>query len=75
MWSDETGPSGRQPHEQNRAVHIEVRVEGGQPANYEATLPTVGKTALIDNSAVNGLPEPFRSYWATARAQSFERHH
>ncbi len=73
--SEIVGAAGLQHPEQITADHIMVRGEGGQPLTLAATLPTVAKTALIDESAVGGLPEPFRSYWATARAQSFERHH
>ena len=73
--SEIVGAAGLQHPEQITADHIMVRGEGGQPLTLAATLPTVAKTALLDESAVGGLPEPFRSYWATARAQSFERHH
>jgi glutamate synthase domain-containing protein 2 len=73
--SELVGAAGLQHPEQFTADHIMVRGEGGQPLTLAATLPTVANAALLDESAVSELPEPFRSYWATASAQSFERHH
>jgi glutamate synthase domain-containing protein 2 len=73
--SELVGAAGLQHPEQITADHIMVRGEGGQPLTLAATLPTVAKAALLDKSAINELPEPFRSYWASARAQSFERLH
>jgi hypothetical protein len=69
------GATGLQHPEQFTADHIMVRGEGGQPVTLAATLPTMAKAALLDDAGMSGLPEPFRSYWATASAQSFERHH
>jgi glutamate synthase domain-containing protein 2 len=73
--SELVGAAGLQHPEQITADHIMVRGEAGQPLTLAATLPTVAKAALLDKSAINELPEPFRSYWASARAQSFERLH
>jgi glutamate synthase domain-containing protein 2 len=73
--SELVGAAGLQHPEQITADHIMVRGEGGQPLSLAATLPTVAKAALLDESTLSGLPEPFRSYWASARAQSFERLH
>lgn len=71
--SELVGAAGLEHPEQITADHIMVRAETGQPLPLSATLPTVGPGALVDESTLPALPEPFRSYWASASAESFVR--
>ena len=60
------GAAGLEHPEQITADHIMVRHVDGHPVPLATTLPTVPEGALHDESRLAELPEPFRSYWASA---------
>ena len=55
------------------ADHIMVRDQSGHPVPMAINLPTVPPGALLLTTGIAKLPEPFRSYWASAKAAHFER--
>jgi hypothetical protein len=50
-----------------------VREADGHPVPLATTLPTVGEGALLDESKLSELPEPFKTYWTSADPATFER--
>lgn len=65
--------AGLEHPEEITADHIMVRDSSGHPVPLATTLPTVSEGALLDEGALTALPEPFRTYWASADPARFER--
>jgi glutamate synthase domain-containing protein 2 len=55
------------------ADYIMVRNASGSAVPLSSTLPTVPEGALMDETQLANLPEPFCSQWRSAAAQSFEQ--
>jgi glutamate synthase domain-containing protein 2 len=53
------------------ADYIMVRNASGLAVPLSSTLPTVPEGALLDETQLANLPEPFCSQWRSAAAQSF----
>jgi hypothetical protein len=55
------------------ADYLMVRDAQGRAVTLASTLPTLEQGALLDPGRLSQLPEPFRSQWAQASADHFER--
>ena len=53
--------------------YLMVRDAQGHAVSLASQLPTVGDGDLLDEGRLAALPEPFRSEWAAASAEHFER--
>ena len=56
-----------------RDQRLRVREADGHPVPLATTLPTVAEGALLDESKLSELPEPFRTYWTSADPATFDR--
>jgi len=67
------GAAGLEHPNDITADHIMVREADGHPVPLATTLPVVPEGALLDESKLPELPEPFKTYWASADPSTFER--
>ncbi len=67
------GAAGLESPGQITTEHITVRNVSGVAVSLASTLPALEAGVLLDEGKLDVLPEPFRSHWADASADHFER--
>ena len=67
------GAAGLESPSQITTEHITVRNVSGVAVSLASTLPAIEAGALLDEAKIELLPEPFRSHWTSANADTFER--